>query len=131
MGVHGPRVCELGPRGCPAAGYTFLRYPPRCVSPPRSDNPPALPNWQWVVPTRHLNSALYCVQCSQRSSPFGLFQNLSCNSPQGLRPYPYPKEKMSHTSRPTVPRCPRQFPLSPVVPLFSTVASHLGSLACF
>ena len=35
----------------------------------------------------YLNSALYCVQSSQRGSPFGFFQNLTCNSPQGLGAY--------------------------------------------
>ena len=47
IGVRGPRVCELGPRGCQAAGDTFLRRPLGAI-------PRALPNWQWVVPTRHI-----------------------------------------------------------------------------
>ena len=52
-GVHGPRVCELGPRSGRATGNTFFRRPPRCGSHPPSHVLDALPHWQWVVSTRH------------------------------------------------------------------------------
>ena len=59
LGVHGPRVCELEPRGCQAACDTFLRRPPWYGSHPPGAIPCALPNWQWVVPTRHIGQ-IWC-----------------------------------------------------------------------
>jgi len=51
--IRGPCVLELGPRTGPATGHIFFRQPPRhcrCLS---GRNLCTLPNWQWVVPTRH------------------------------------------------------------------------------
>jgi len=52
--VCGPCVQEPWPRTGPATCHTFFRRPPRhCIS-LSGRVLRALPNWQWVVPTRHL-----------------------------------------------------------------------------
>jgi len=47
------------PRAGPTTGFTFFRDPPRHDPGASVTIPCALPNWQWVVPTRHLFCFLY------------------------------------------------------------------------